>query len=415
MPLLRLKEPHVLGGDVTVLTGDNRSVSYANFDVAASAPCATVAAEAVTALLPYYASVHRGAGQLSQRCTWAYEEAREEIADFLGCRTDDSVIFTRNTTDALNLLAHVVPDDVTVVCFDSEHHANLLPWRRAVRLRIPSSPAEAVAAVETALASIRGRALIAVTGASNVTGELWPISDIAAVARRYDARVVIDAAQLAPHRPIDIGALGIDYVALSGHKMYAPFGAGVLAGRADWLDAASPYLHGGGATRAVGYSGTGDVAASWCTGPARHEAGTPNLLGAVALAAVCRALGTADREALRVREGALLDRLRNGLAAIPGIRQLSIFDETHPRICIVAFVVAGRESSDVSRALARDHGIGVRDGLFCAHLLTRHLLTKVGMNTSTTAIRASFGLGTTFADVDRLVEAIAEINSRPTT
>jgi selenocysteine lyase/cysteine desulfurase len=148
----------------------------------------------------------------------------------------------------------------------------------------------------------------------------------------------------------------------------------------------------------------------WHTGPARHEAGTPNLVGAVALAAVCAALDAADRAALAAREAALLDRLRRGLDAIPGVHQLSLFGPDHPRVGIVSFVVDGLDSATVAARLSTRYGIGVRDGLFCAHPLTRHLLG----NAQGTALRASLGLGTTTIDVDRLVDALAELSPRGT-
>ncbi|WP_033342351.1 aminotransferase class V-fold PLP-dependent enzyme [Catenuloplanes japonicus] len=385
-----------------------------NLDYAATAPCATAAAEAVNAILPWYASVHRGAGALSQRCTLAYERARQTVGDFLGARAEDHVIFTRNTTDALNLLAAALPSGTTVVTFGGEHHANLLPWPgNPLRLPVPSSPAEAVRSLSAALAELRRgdgcpeHVLVAVTGASNVTGEVWPIADLASVAHRYGARIALDAAQLAPHLPVDIAALDVDYVAISGHKLYAPFGAGVLAGRGDWLDAAEPYLRGGGATARVG-AGTHDVV--WNTGPARHEAGTPNLLGAVALAAVCAALQVADRDALRADEERLVTRLRDGLASIPGVVELRTFDADAERVGIVSFAVAGRDSSAVATELGREHNIGVRDGLFCAHPLAKRLLTEAsarsGLSLPPTALRVSVGLGSTEADVDALIEAL---------
>jgi selenocysteine lyase/cysteine desulfurase len=396
----------VLGGDIDVPT-DGGVVRYANFDIAASAPCLTAAADAVNALLPYYASVHRGAGALSQRCTLAYEQARQVVADFLGCGPEHTVVFTRNTTDATNLLAHALPPGTRVVTFAAEHHANLLPWPAAVRLPLPTTPGAAVAAVDTALRQLgRGPALVAVTGASNVTGELWPVHDITAIAHQHDARVVLDAAQLAAHHPIDLDSLGADYVVASGHKLYAPFGTGVLAGRSDWLDAAPPYLRGGGATSRVD-----DTVAQvhWHTGPARHEAGTPNLLGAVALAAVCAALDAVDRHALANQEAALLARLRRGLDAIPRIHQLALFGPDHPRVGIVSFAVEGLDSATVAARLSSGYGIGVRDGLFCAHPLTRQLLAHAPVTLPNTAVRASLGLGTTVADVDRLLAALAEI------
>jgi selenocysteine lyase/cysteine desulfurase len=393
----------VLGGDVTVPVAGGRLVPYANLDVAATAPCAAVAAEAVHDLLPSYASVHRGAGALSGRCTQAYEQARRTVARFLGCRTGDQVVFTRNTTDAMNLLAHAVPADLPVVTFVGEHHANLLPWRRPVRLPLPATADEAVAAVDHALRRT-GPALVAVTAASNVTGEVWPAARIAQVARRRGARVAVDAAQLAAHGPVSLHDLDVDYVAVSGHKLYAPFGTGVLAGRGDWLAGAEPYLRGGGASRHVADS----AVASWASGPARHEAGTPNLLGAVALAAVCTALTPARWADLAAHEQALLDRLRTGLSTIPQVHQLHLFAPAHPRVGIVSFAVAGQDSSTVARRLADEHGIGVRDGLFCAHPLTRHLLSSGPAGLPPTAVRASIGAGTTAEHVDRLLAALGE-------
>jgi selenocysteine lyase/cysteine desulfurase len=404
-----------------------------NLDYAATAPCARAASDAVTELLPWYASVHRGAGALSQRCTLAYERARQTIGDFVGARAEDYVIFTRNTTDALNLLAHVVPAGTTVVTFAGEHHANLLPWRDCVRLPVPASPGEAIRSLDAALRELHrpplepglrtaGRPgqhsrgederplLVSVTGATNVTGELWPIRELALVARRHGARIAVDAAQLAPHHPVDLTDLGVDYLALSGHKLYAPFGAGVLVGRGDWLDTAGPYLAGGGASARVG-DATHDV--HWATGPARHEAGTPNLLGAVALAAVCDALDKADRVALQEREQALLRRLRTGIAALDGVAELRIFAEDAPRVGIVSFAVAGRESAEVAAALGQ-RDIGVRDGLFCAHPLARRLLGEAAQregwaSAPATALRASIGLGTAEAEVDAFLTALAEI------
>jgi selenocysteine lyase/cysteine desulfurase len=401
--------PAVLGGDLPVPLADGRTVTYANLDYAATAPCLAVVAEAVSELLPWYASVHRGAGAASRRCTREYEQARETIADFLDARPDDHVIFTRNTTDALNLLARALPAGTTVIGWDGEHHANLLPWSQAMRLPVPADPAEAVGQLQAALTSRAGPALVTVTGASNVTGEIWPIAELAEVAHALGARLAVDAAQLAPHRPVSLRALGIDYLAMSGHKAYAPFGAGVLAGRPDWLDAAPPYLAGGGATAHVG--APGDV--RWHAGPARHEAGTPNLIGTVALATACAQLAVSDRPALEAAEHGLLTRLRAGLAELPGVQELRMFGPAHDRVGIVTFAVAGREAADVSAHLAAAHGIGVRDGQFCAHPLARRLLAEAGDRAGRplgeNAVRASIGIGSTAEHVDRLLLGVAEL------
>ncbi|MFZ0047892.1 MAG: aminotransferase class V-fold PLP-dependent enzyme [Streptosporangiaceae bacterium] len=406
--------PEVLGSDLKVTLADGRVVSYANLDYAATAPCLAAVASAVNDLLPWYASVHRGAGAASRRCTREYEQARETIADFLGARPDDCVIFTRNTTDALNLLARALPAGTMVYGWDGEHHANLLPWARVTRLPVPAAPGDAVTQLRDALAAAgdTGPALVTVTGASNVTGEIWPIAELAEVAHAHGARLAVDAAQLAPHRQISLTDSGVDYLAMSGHKTYAPFGAGVLAGPADWLDDAAPYLAGGGATAYVG--DTFDV--RWATGPARHEAGTPNLLGAVALATACATLAAANRPALEAAEQALVRRLRDGLAGLAGVEELRTFGPEHDRVGIVTFAMTGFEAIDVSAYLAAEHGIGVRDGQFCAHPLARRLLAgaseRAGQPLGDYAVRASLGLGTTTEHVDRLITGVTELASR---
>lgn len=222
----------VLGRDVTVPLVTGGEVGYAALDYAASAPALQRVWDDVAAYAPYYGSVHRGAGYLSQLSTDLFENSRRTVADFLGCRPDDQVVFTRSTTDSLNLLAAALPEECEVFVFETEHHASLLPWRdaRVSYLDAPRTPAAAVATLERALASrdSRGPALVCVTGASNVTGELWPVRELAAAAHRHGARIVLDAAQLVPHHAVDIAELDVDWIAFSGHKLYAPFGSGVL-------------------------------------------------------------------------------------------------------------------------------------------------------------------------------------------
>uniref|UniRef100_UPI0010410E99 aminotransferase class V-fold PLP-dependent enzyme n=1 Tax=Actinomadura fibrosa TaxID=111802 RepID=UPI0010410E99 len=226
------------------------------------------------------------------------------------------------------------------------------------------------------------------------------------------ARIAVDAAQLVPHRPLDMTALGLDYAAFSGHKLYAPFGAGVLAGRGDWLRAAAPYLKGGGASASV--TGHGDDV-RWAPGPEqRHEAGTPNVLGAIAIAAACDTLA-ARWDALAEHEERLLTRLRAGLDAIPGVHELTLWGGRGPRVGIVSFVVDGLSARDVALALSGEHGIGVRDGKFCAHPFVRHLVGTAGgdcLGGDGTAVRASFGAGTTAAHIDRLIAALAALAGR---
>ncbi|MFC0554243.1 aminotransferase class V-fold PLP-dependent enzyme [Planotetraspora thailandica] len=397
--------PAVLGTDLEVPVKGDRLVPYANLDYAASAPCLEAVNAAVAAALPAYSSVHRGAGYASQLTTARYEQARHTVKAFAGARPDDALIFTRNTTDAMNLLARTLPEGTTVVVFETEHHASLLPWSRVVRLAAPAFPGEAIRAADEALSELDGPALLVVTAASNVTGELWPIAGLAHIAHRHGARIAVDAAQLVPHRRLNLSALDLDYVAFSGHKLYAPFGAGALIGRADWLAAALPYLRGGGAVKAVG-----DDQTEWSDDTeARHEAGTPNVLGAIALAAACDALSATGWTALVREEERLVARLRAGLATIEGVTELSLWDHEHPRVGIVSFVVEGRSAREVAEILSSQHGIGVRDGKFCAHPFVRHLLGTAdgGCDDDTaSAVRASIGLGSTEEHVDRLIEAL---------
>ncbi|WP_435591292.1 aminotransferase class V-fold PLP-dependent enzyme [Nocardia sp. bgisy118] len=386
----------VSGDDLPVPLVQGGTRTYANFDYAASAPALAPVTDRIQRLLPYYASVHRGAGYASRISTECYEAARGSVARFLDAADDQVVVFTRNTTDSLNLLAACVPGDTVVL--DIEHHANFLPWTRNGRrvVRAADTVAETIRSLVAELCS-KPAALLAVTGASNVTGEVLPLERLADIAHQCGARILVDAAQLAPHRRISLREKGIDYLAFSGHKLYAPFGAGVLVGRRDWLDKAEPYLAGGGAVRAVSAERT-----EWAPAPQRHEAGSPNVLGVAALAAACDALAAIGPETLTAHERLLADRLRDGLCAIPGVETLRIWSDSPDSVGIVAFTVAGFAPGHVAAYLSAEHAIGVRDGRFCAH----PLLARLGLDG---ALRASIGLGTTSADVDRLVAAVATL------
>ncbi|GAA4878274.1 aminotransferase class V-fold PLP-dependent enzyme [Pseudonocardia benzenivorans] len=393
--------PALVGTGLPVPLVDGTTVAHANLDLAASAPALRSVADRVAALLPYHASVHRGAGYASTVCTAALEWARTTVGRFVGARSDDVVVFTRNTTDALNLLAGAVPG--AVLCLDVEHHANLLAWRGGEhRVLRAAATVDATLAQLRAALEARPTALVAITGASNVTGEVLPLAEIADLAHSHGARLVVDAAQLAPHRRVDIAARGIDYVALSGHKLYAPYGTGALVGRRDWLDVATPYLAGGGAVVRVDAVGDGSPAeVTWTAAPHRHEAGTPNVPGAVALATACEALDAVIDEAAPAHERALSERLDAGLADIPGVRTLRIWHDAPDRVGVHSLTVDGYPAALVAAYLSAEHGISVRDGKFCAHPLLARLT-----GWAEGAVRASLGLGTTAADVDRLLAAL---------
>jgi selenocysteine lyase/cysteine desulfurase len=412
--------PRLVGDGITVPLLPEGEAPYTNLDYAASAPALKEVAEAVAEFLPWYASVHRGAGFKSQVASAAYDGARESLRDFLGARPDDSVVITRHTTDALNLVARSLPEGAGVITFAFEHHANLLPWRagQVRHLPIPPGPQEMLDALQRALVE-EPAGLVAVTGASNVTGEIPPLAAVKELCRRHGARLLVDAAQLAPHRPIDMEATGIDYLALSGHKLYAPYGAGALVGRPDWLEGAPPYLQGGGAVEFV----TADDVL-WKGGPDRHEAGSPNVVGAVALGVACETLSALGMPGLVAEEEELHAHALRRLRAVPGLTLYSTWDFGHPHIGVLTFNLRSYHHSQLAAILSAEHGIGVRDGCFCAHPLMLHLMEVDEEQADQVrreilqgrridvpgGVRASLGLDSRPEDVDRLADALTEIS-----
>ncbi len=407
--------------EVPLVTGETRR--YVNFDYAASAPALQAVHDAVEELLGWYSSVHRGAGFKSRASTAAYEGARESIRRFVNGRADDAVIITRNTTDSINLLAGTLPEETHVIAFAGEHHANLLPWKRcAVRyLPVPETPAEMLEQLESTLRDLphcEDPHLVAATGASNVTGEIWPVAEMARLAHEHGARLLVDAAQLAPHGPIDMQRDGIDYLALSGHKLYAPYGAGALVGERDWLIAGDPFLRGGGAVKLVTVEET-----LWADLPDRQEAGSPNVIGAVALGVACDALATAGMDRIAAEEAELLAHARERLAGVSGLEHYRVWPADHPRVGLLTFNLRGVPYDLLAAVLSAEHGIGIRHGCFCAHPLMMRLLrvddaearrlvdrTRAGHHERLPgAARMSLGLGSSREEIDLLADALGAI------
>jgi selenocysteine lyase/cysteine desulfurase len=352
--------------------------------------------------------------------TAAYEDARGDVAAFVNARPDDAVVFVRNTTEAINVLSASLPPGTRVLSTPVEHHANMLPWRRH-DLRTLPFPSSADELLDLTATELRRRPvdLLAVTGASNVTGEVWPVAALADLAHEHGAELFVDAAQLAPHRPIDMAASGIDHLAFSGHKLYAPLGAGVLVGRSH---AGEPLVHGGGAVRLV----TLDEVI-WARTPERYEAGSPNVVGVIALAAACRALAQLGMDVVAAHERALSRRLWASLERIPGLSAYTLWPAgSVDRVGVATFNLDGLRHPLVAVALSAEHAIGVRHGCFCAHPLIAHLLDlscaeverlrraiRAGERPPLPgAVRASIGLGTTGADLARLTNALADLAAR---
>jgi selenocysteine lyase/cysteine desulfurase len=402
---------------------DGTERPYLSFDAAASTGALGQVLAAVEAFVPWYSSVHRGAGYKSQLATAAYEDARGAALGFArpGRRSagDDVAIICRNTTEALNHLAYrlrLSRQDVVVTTV-VEHHANLLPWSRAATCRYVECGPDgtfSLDAVEAALDERPAPRLLAVTGASNITGWLPDTGQIIAAAHHRGIPVVVDAAQLAPHRPLPEDA---EFLAWSGHKMYAPFGAGILVGRRGQFTDGDPFLAGGGAVDLVDLD---EVV--WTGPPDREEAGSPNVIGAVALHAAIDTLGQIGWPALISHDRRIARSLRRGLASIPGVHLLGpgLDVETLP---VAAFTVQGVPHALVAARLAAEEAIGVRHGCFCAHPYLMRLLglgreqvhryrdqvRRGDRSAMPGAVRASAGINTTADDVQRLLAAVARM------
>jgi selenocysteine lyase/cysteine desulfurase len=414
----------LVGDALPVPCLDGAERPYVNLDAAASTSALPAVAERVAEFLPWYSSVHRGAGYKSQLATVAYEDAREAIRCFARqSGRDDVAIICRNTTEAINHLAYRLPLRPTDVVLTTvvEHHANLLPWGRVATRRFVECEADGtfeVAAVREALDAEPRSRLLAVTGASNVTGWVPPIESIITSAHERGVPVLVDAAQLAPHRPLPLDA---DFLAFSGHKMYAPYGAGALIGPRTAFADGDPFLAGGGAVDLVELD---EVV--WSPPPEREEAGSPNVLGAVAFGAAARELAAIGWQAIRDHDAALARALRAGLSSIPGVRLLGPGPgvDTLP---IASFVVDGVPHPLVAARLSAEFGIGVRHGCFCAH---PYLVRLLGLSQDELqrfrsaarrhdrrslpgAVRASAGISTTQSDLERLFDATATIASSP--
>ncbi|MFD2091826.1 aminotransferase class V-fold PLP-dependent enzyme [Blastococcus deserti] len=362
----------LVGGDLHIPVAGGLPRRYVDLDAAATTPASRAVLDAVQDFLPWYSSVHRGAGAKSQYSSARYEQARETVARFVGADPlTHVVLFPRNTTEALNLLAfrlRLGRDDV-VVTTAVEHHANLLPWRRHARLRVVDVGQEGtfdVADVVAALDEHPAPRVLAVSGASNVTGWLPDLGAIAAAARERGVLVVVDGAQLVPHRRVDMAATGIDVLAFSGHKMHAPFGAGALVVPRRVLADGEPFLVGGGAVKAVSFDEV-----IWADVPDRDDAGSPNVVGVVALAAAAEELRRSWTERLD-DEAALVRALDHELATVPGLRRLG--PVSGDRLPVAAFVLDGTPHAVVAARLADEYGIGVRNGCFCAHPYLTRLL-----------------------------------------
>ncbi|KAA0101228.1 cysteine desulfurase [Mycolicibacterium sp. P1-18] len=349
-------------------------------------------------------AVHRGAHQLMEESTDAYEQGREDIARFVGADADE-LVFTKNATEALNLVSYVLGDDRfaralgpgdVIVTTELEHHANLIPWQELARrtgatLRWYGVTADGKIDLDSLQLDQRVK-VVAFNHHSNVTGAIAPVGELVSRAKAVGALTVLDACQSVPHEPVDFHALGVDYAAFSGHKMLGPTGIGVLYGRRELLDAMPPFLTGGSMIETVTME-----AATYAPAPQRFEAGTPMTSQVVGLAAAARYLGAIGMDVVAVHERELVAVAIQGLSDIPGVRIIGPTRMAH-RGSPVSFVVDGVHAHDVGQILD-DDGVAVRVGHHCA----RPLHQRFGV---TATARASFAVYNTLDEVDRLVAGV---------
>jgi len=418
------------------------------FDHAASthAPEPVIAA-VTTHLRTSYANVHRGAHHLSRRATEQFEHARETIKSFVGAGSDDSreVVFAMNTTQALSIASHVAchRDDGPVLSTRLEHHSNLLPhtthgqhgeawdvprdnpwYGRVEMVGVTEHGRVDLDALETRLRQNPKPRLLALSCASNVTGVKTPMVEVLEHAQDAGVPVLFDGAQILAHEKLDFASLpggGPDYFAGAGHKAYAPFGSAFLLARRDLLDSAPPWLPGGGTVRLVE-----DDRILWAESPDRHEGGTPNVPGAIALAAALDFLDATDMHEADARERRLFQRMFDGLSALDGVHPLGP-ETTRDRVGVLSFAVDDWSPAALATALDAEYGVGVRHGCFCAHPYLLELLgldwdakflqaIRDGASTNGPgipgAVRASLGIYNDDRDVEVLLDAVATLAAR---
>jgi len=396
-------DPIKVRADFPILERRIHGKPLAYLDNAATTQKPRAVIEAVSDFYTHgYANIHRGVHTLSEEATVAYEDAREKVAAFINVPDRRGVVFTRNTTEAINLVAsswgraHVGPGD-RIVITEMEHHSNLVPWQQLAREN--GARLEYISLTEDGQLDLgsfdrlleESVKLVAFTHVSNVLGTVNPAQEIASRARAAGACVLIDGAQSVPHMPVDVGALDCDFFAFSGHKMCAPTGIGVLYGRPEILAAMPPHVTGGGMIQRVEHG-----EASWADLPEKFEAGTPAIAEAVGLGAAIDYLEGLGMEAIRTHEQMLVAYALERLSELSGVS--AIGPGASCRSGVVAFTVESVHPHDLAQILDLE-GVAIRAGYHCAQPLHQYL----GLPPTA---RASFYLYNTRDEVDRLVAGI---------
>ena len=370
----------IIGIDTMVPLLDGTQRRYVFLDNAASTPTFRSILKCIEDFMPWYSGVHRGTGFKSLVATELYDHAHDIIGNFVSADLSSNVvILVKNSTEAINKLANrlnLLKDDVVITTI-MEHHSNDLPWRKhckVVHINVEDDGHLKYDDLRSALKTYKGKVkVVAITGASNITGICMPMYDIAKWAHEAGAMIFVDAAQLAPHRPIDIlpdaDPSHIDFIAFSAHKMYAPFGTGVLIGPRKVFEKGEPDTVGGGVVTAVSLEEV-----YWSTPPDKDEAGSPNVVGAIALAKVISMIGEIGMDKIAEHETELLEYAYKKIKGIPRIILYGPTDNFKNKVGVITFNVEGMHNALVAAIFGAEGGIGLRNGCFCAHPYVKRLL-----------------------------------------
>ena len=397
-----------------------------NFDNAATTPPLISVVNRIVDFSPWYSSIHRGTGYKSKNSSDVFDNSRKAILDFVGGDIDrDCLIYIKNATEAINKLSNMFKEsykECFILSTFMEHHSNDLPWRDKFFIDYITVDDEGklnMIDLEQKLKKYKGKVkLVTVTGASNVTGLRNPIHHIARLAHQYDAKILVDGAQLVPHCPVDMKSHNspehIDFMVFSAHKMYAPFGIGVLIGPKLFLESCTPDYKGGGTIDMVTHNFI-----KWADIPDRQEAGTPNIMGVVALVEAINILSSIGMENIKNYEEKLTHYALNKISKIPDIILYQSIDDKYPRVSIIPFNIEGMNHIQVAKILSDEVGIAVRSGCFCAQPYVQKLLNitkeeiekrKKGLDKLHPGfVRLSFGIYNTFEEIDFLVKMLKEI------
>ncbi|MGL5641180.1 MAG: aminotransferase class V-fold PLP-dependent enzyme [Paraclostridium sp.] len=428
MAINQMNYRHMFDGvDLTIKLANGAYVTPICFDNGATTPPLKCVDKEIFKHMQMYGSIGRGKGPKSEYSSRVYEKCRDYVKEFFNVGNDDryTVIFTKNTTEGINLLANTLLNSKydKVITTRMEHHANDLPWRynaNLIYIEVDEYGKLNIEDIEEELIKHKGEVkFVTVTGASNVTGYVNPINKIAKIAHKYGAKIIVDAAQLASHRTINMKGTGdddsIDYLALSGHKMYAPYGSGLVIGLKEDLENKEPFIKGGGAVDLVF-----DYDVYWSDMPARFEAGTPNYLGVVAMYTAMNKLKEIGMDKIQEHEEVLKNRFISG---IRDIDRVVLYGDPNcrERLGVIPFNIDGINFDVVADRLSYIRGIAVRQGAFCAHTYVRRLLGITDQAAkdllardckAAGMVRASFGLYNTCDEVDEFLNTMEFIINR---